>query len=672
MKYLLFALILSCIPCIKTHSQDLNIVEKQKLADEAFAAKNFEKASENYLYVFQNSNEETEEKGKIANKIAISKNYLGESEEAINWFNVSADILYKLKKLDNYYIAKGRLAGVYDDIGNYAAAIEIGEEIVDYFQKQSDSLYAGKTLHNLALYYYHNGEIDKAIETYSNAINWISDLDDNLKSMSLNMLGNIWAVDLLDEKKALSYYKQSLVLKLKSATPQSISASYNNIGISHKNLGDYDSALYNYKIAYDYALESKIPRGPFSPLVNLANLYKRLGQMDKAITYYNKVLDIEKYLNVREKLDIRLNLGMAYNDGKEFKKALNQLKIAEKFAIENDNLKDHATITAQIGVANNGLKQFEEAYQAQLTYNSLKDSLLAKEKAQEIADQMIKYESAQKDLQLLEQQQAIQQQELKSQRQSIWFIIIVGIVLLVAGILFYLFKRKAAIAKQASLELSLAEQKEVSRLQAERLRISRELHDNIGSYLTLMSASIEKLSTQNGENSNEGENPLKVHDLQDTISMSMRELRKTVWLLNKQSVSLDEIALRIRDFFKPLHQNGTQITVKTEGNTDEKINEIQTTQLFRVIQEAVNNAYKYANCNEIEIKLIATADKKLNFTIFDDGEGFDMEQSNLGNGLQNIKSRMAELNGEVQVETEKGKGTQIAGSFPLENTKNFV
>ena len=70
------------------------------------------------------------------------------------------------------------------------------------FKNKEDSLYTGKTLHNLALYYYHNGNTDKAIETFSDAINWIAELDDNLKSMSLNMLGNIWAVDLEDEKKS--------------------------------------------------------------------------------------------------------------------------------------------------------------------------------------------------------------------------------------------------------------------------------------------------------------------------------------------------------------------------------------------------------------------------------------------------------------------------------------
>ena len=214
------------------------------------------------------------------------------------------------------------------------------------------------------------------------------------------------------------------------------------------------------------------------------------------------------------------------------------------------------------------------------------------------------------------------------------------------------------------MELSLAEQKEVSRLQAERLRISRELHDNIGSYLTLMSASIEQLSIQNGNNSKDGENPLKINDLQDTISMSMRELRKTVWLLNKQSVSIDEIALRIRDFFKPLHQNGTYIFVKTEGNTEEKINEIQTTQLFRVIQEAVNNAYKYAKSNKIEIKLAATSDKKLSFSIADNGEGFNLDQSNSGNGLQNIKSRIAELKRRSSDRNKNGKWNTNNWKFP--------
>jgi signal transduction histidine kinase len=669
MKYISTRLYLFLFTVSVVFGQDVNSLDKQKLADEAFASGNYKEAEKGYLSIFQNINTISEEKGKTAYKIGETNKNLGELAKARDWYNTAADIFYELKLLDNQYIAKGKVANIFDDEGNYKAAIEIGEEIVAYFQKKNDSLYAAKTLHNLALFYYHDENTDKAIKTYSDAINWISNLDDNLKSKSLNMLGNIWAVILENEEKALFYYRQSLQLKLQNGTPQSISASYNNIGISHKNLGDYDSAIFYYEKAHEYAFKSKMPYSEINPLINIANLYKRLGEMDKAITYFNKALDLEKYMNARQQLDIRLNLGFAYNEWKDFTNALKQLKVAENFAIEAENLRDHITILSQIGVAQSGLNQFEKAYKAQLAYNNLKDSLNSIEKAQEIADQMVKYEAAQKDLQILEQKQDIQRQQLKSQKQSIWFLTIVTIVLFIAGILFYLFKRKAAIANQASLELSLAEQKELSRIQSERLRISRELHDNIGSYLTLMSASIEHLSLQNASNVIED---VEINNLQDTISMSMRELRKTVWLLNKQSVSLEEIGLRIRDFFKPLHQNGTQISVKIEGNTGQKLNEIQTTQLFRVIQETVSNAYKYAKCSNIVVKLFIGENQNLTFSILDDGEGFDIEQSNRGNGLQNIKSRITELNGEVQIETEIGKGTHIFGDIPLNNTNNYV
>ncbi|MDN4164450.1 sensor histidine kinase [Cytophagales bacterium LB-30] len=669
----LFPLVLFLIflfPCLR--AQDLNLAEKQKLADEAFANRNYEEASKHYIFIYQNTSTLSEEKGKLAFKIGNTLQNLGQPKEALDWYNASADIMYELEKWDNYYITKSRVASVLDNEGDYAAAIEIAETVTRYFKEQKDSLYAGKMLHGLALYNYHDGNTDKAIQGFSDAIAWVGQLDDNLKSKSLNMIGNIWAVDLADERKALSYYKKSLALKLQSGTPESVSASYNNIGISYKNLGDYDSALVNYQLAYRYAQESKIRNTEINPLINIANLYKKQGKTKESIAEYEKVLELEKYMNVRQQADIRLNLGMAYNEWKEYQKALNQLRQAEALVKETDNVRDHATILSHIGIAYSGLKQFEEAYRAQMTYNNLKDSLFAKEREQEIADQMIKYEAAQKDLQLLEQQQELQAQELKSQKQLLIASLLVGIALLLAVILFYLFKRKAAIAKQASLELRLAEEKELGRLQAERLRISRELHDNIGSYLTLMSASIEQLSLQDEEEGTAPTRKMSVQNLQETISVSMRELRKTVWLLNKQSVAVDEIALRIRDFFKPIHQNGTHISVQAEGNTDYKINELQTNQLFRMIQEAVNNAYKHAQCTEIAIRLRVNEETSLDFSIADDGQGFEGASSELGNGLQNMKSRMAELNGSLHITSQLGKGTKVEGSFPLANTKLFV
>src|SRR5690606_37883274 len=137
-------------------------------------------------------------------------------------------------------------------------------------------------------------------------------------------------------------------------------------------------------------------------------------------------------------------------------------------------------------------------------------------------------------------------------------------LLFAAGILFYLFKRKEAVAKQVALELKLIEEKERTHIQEERLRISRELHDNIGSYLTLINASVEQMPEMNFEGITKS-----LPELQKTLSLSMRELRKTVWLLNNQKVSVDVFAFRLRDFFRPLDQNGVKITVKTDGDTEQ-------------------------------------------------------------------------------------------------------
>src|SRR5690554_7012832 len=127
------------------------------------------------------------------------------------------------------------------------------------------------------------------------------------------------------------------------------------------------------------------------------------------------------------------------------------------------------------------------------------DTLYSINRAKSLAEIETKYETAQKDKAILEQKQNIQQKELDLITRYLWFVSSLRLLLLIAGFLFFLFKRKEAIAKRAALELKLAEEKERTHLQEERLRISRELHDNIGSYLTLINASIEQLPEMRSE-----------------------------------------------------------------------------------------------------------------------------------------------------------------------------
>lgn len=84
--------------------------------------------------------------------------------------------------------------------------------------------------------------------------------------------------------------------------------------------------------------------------------------------------------------------------------------------------------------------------------------------------------------------------------------------------------------------------------------------------------------------------------------------------------------------------------------------------VYRIIQEGVNNALKYADASEIKVNF-NQIDDNYEISISDNGKGFDISSAEMGNGLANIKKRARELNGNAQIESVKGVGTKIIVSF---------
>mgnify|MGYP000862982320 CR=1 FL=1 len=647
------------------------LAARQLRADSLYNERNWKDAAREYLTIFEERVKHagnvvdpapdqglSEELGKIAFRAGRAFTNAGELEPAAEWYRKASSLFKQLPLNDNYYVAQGQLGSVLDDLGDYQAAIDIVTPVVAYFKQTKDSTYAAPNMHNLAMLHYHNGAISRSIGLLTEAIAWAGPGNTAQQAMSYNQLGNIWADDLKDERKALAYYRQSLQLKLNKAAPQSIAAAYNNIGLSFKNLGMSDSAFFNYSRALHYARQSAIPRSLADPLLNIANLQKANGNQQAARQAYDELLTLKEYLPADQLLTVLVYQGTVANTEKRFQQALHYLRQAEGLLARAGGLNDKADVKAQLAIAYSGLNDPLRAVEAEREYARWKDSVYSREREQSLAGLMVRYQSAEKDKALLAQQQELQLHRLESQRRILWLIVGVSLVVLLAAFLFFLYKRNEAKARQALQELQLKEQKELNRLQEERLRISRELHDNIGSYLTLMSAHLEQLRDDNC-----AESVARYEGMQHSLTMSMRELRKTVWLLNKQRVSIDEIAIRLRDFFKPIHQNGMHIRFVTSGDTTITLTEIQTTHLFRIIQEAIINAYKHARCTQVEVKLEVDGERDVLLLVHDNGKGFDANAGSGGNGLRNMQSRMKELGGELILHSVRGNGTRISGKI---------
>jgi signal transduction histidine kinase len=106
----------------------------------------------------------------------------------------------------------------------------------------------------------------------------------------------------------------------------------------------------------------------------------------------------------------------------------------------------------------------------------------------------------------------------------------------------------------------------------------------------------------------------------------------------------------------------------TTSGMEERLKGMLEVQLYRVIQEAVGNALKYAEATSIHIQ-ITQSEEFVKITIQDDGKGFDSKSimgKGKGMGLSNMSARVQELNGQIKIDSEVGKGTQVAVEVPLE------
>ena len=207
----------------------------------------------------------------------------------------------------------------------------------------------------------------------------------------------------------------------------------------------------------------------------------------------------------------------------------------------------------------------------------------------------------------------------------------------------------------------------------ERQRISRELHDSTVQNLTSMIHKIELCS--------------KLIDMDPIrckleLTMMSRTLRDIIndtrqMIYNLRPMSFDDIGLEItieRALDKIKNEKACNINFAVEGEPYQ-IKPVIGITLLRIIQEACNNAIKYANSSIISVKLIYEEDE-VSISIEDDGVGFDMEnldvsisnrKDNSGFGLSMMKERVYLLSGEITIQSKKNEGTMILVRVPINN-----
>ncbi|MCE7955813.1 MAG: hypothetical protein DYH00_09135 [Bacteroidetes bacterium CHB6] len=436
---------------------------------------------------------------------------------------------------------------------------------------------------------------------------------------------------------------------------------YNNAGINYDDSKRPQQAIEEHLKALPYAIDASDSSYSYN---NLGNTYKKLNRLDKAETYFKLALtNPHSYKDDYHFATVYSNMVDIERLKKNYKQAQYYLDSALHYATISNSPEKLLDIYYYTYLLKSESGDHRSASGFLNKYVQLKDSLFTSEKNDALLHYQTKYETEKKEKQITEQ-------KLVSKQKNLWLILMT--ITMSAGLLFFWYYRQKTNLeqKQLALENQLLQEQTHSKIQEQRLEISRELHDSLGSQLTFIKSVSDSLLNAS-EKSNNNLNA-RINTLSEFSENSIAELKNTIWALNSQQLNLSELKLKMLNFISSASEakESMQFHFLFNIGRDYQLSSRQAINLFRVFQEILNNTIKYAEAKDVFID-ISQIEKNLTIKISDNGIGFNFEEAKKKSfGLTNIQNRIEELKGKFSVETSEGNGTTYLIKLELDNNLN--
>ncbi len=521
----------------------------------------------------------------------------------------------------------------------------------------------------LGLVYSYQGKYEESTKSTIQAITIYEKLNQTDKIAGY-YAGLGYSMKYRDLKNALYYMQKGKAVAEANKLEELLKDIYNNYGVLKEINNELDSALYYFNRGLEIKIKINDTIGiPYS-WSNMAGAYGLQENFSKSREYFNKSL--QQRLVWADSLGIAENytqLGEVFMAEKKWSDAIpfmhKSLPISLKKQYRNltqYNYKMLSDIFKKLNNTDSALYYFEQ-------YSAIKDSVHSIKVQESIAALNIEFETEKKQNEILEQRAQLAEKDLEVRRKNTFIFGSLGLALIL-GLLGYLLynqqkMKNRQLQKEAELTSALAKIETQNKLQEQRLRISRDLHDNIGAQLTFIISSIDNLKFGFSDIGEKLGN--KLNSISSFTQQTIYELRDTIWAMNKENITFEDLQTRIANFIE--HAKNASGRTDFSFNIDENVDEthifssVEGMNIYRIIQEAVNNALKYASADEIEVN-ISEKENKYTVEITDTGIGFNPDTTELGNGLNNMKKRAREIGGNIKFVSKMGKGTKVVLNFP--------
>ncbi|MUU78690.1 ATP-binding protein [Winogradskyella endarachnes] len=636
-----------------------------------------------------------------------SQDYELPINERINYAE-KATLLSKSIGVDSTILLSQRnLSLLYFESQNFEKYRKINFKNLNLSQKLNDTTAIAVANFNLGSYFKIQVQNDSAYYYYKNALELYSQLGEIKQQAYLHyQIADIQDTErdyIGSEVNAIKSIKLIEKLPISESNLDALWDSYNLLGIISQNLNRFTTSLeYHIKA---YSIADAMIDGDYNialSINNQAGVYRELMEYDKALelylslielrnqfesydpTFYPLIIDNIAYTKVLAghkdyseisemlyeayeisnnlqdditKLAVTIDLSKFYRHLKvkdsTLKYATKSYNLSKKIS-SNDILLESMLLLSELNEGNSGKKYLKEHIQ-------LTDSLLQVERNVRNKFARIELETDQ-----------LEAENKQISKENV-YLLIVSIGLLLTAILTYLFISQRAKNRKLQLlqvqqkanediyNLMLGQQDKVDEARAkEKIRISKELHDGVLGGLFGVRLSLDSI------NFNEGKEAMMTRAKYiGQLQNIEQEIRKISHELNTDFVSGSGFIDIVSEL---VERQAVAYGLEQEFNFSDDINwdfvsNKTKINIYRIIQESMQNIYKHANANSIKISISLEKDL-ICLDIIDDGKGFDISKSKKGIGLKNMKSRVDDIDGEITWKSLPNNGTTVKVKIP--------
>lgn len=592
-----------------------------------------------------------------------------------------------LEKEDGYTYGIGRaqnqLSEIYSNKNQLTKALNYSLESLASFEKINNENLVAVVSNKIGSIYTNLGNYEKAIAYL------LQSLDRHLATNSTeNIASTSASIGLLyysmeDYDKSIEYLTESKTLFEKVKNRYELAKAYNNIGIVELWKDNYDKALRSFETSFSIKKELDVLDKDPGIYNNFGNLYHKKNQLNKALEYYLKSERILEKQEKNENVDVIINMADIYYKKNQLNKAVDYYEKALLKAEKTGQNLALLKIFNDLSLCYSKIDNYNLALKYKNKYIQLHDTLDStyKKAIKLKADD----EEKKKKIELLEKDEEVTKADLKrtkaenKYKDTLIYSLLVGVVLVL--LLFFsiirgnrrkqrmiIAEKDKEIEKQKAQDIITAQelrfnQARLDGQEKERKRIAKDLHDRLGSMLSMVKIhyksveeNVEKLKKSNKE---------QYEKANLLLDEACEEVRKIANDMNSGILSKFGLVAALEDLAHALNSTDQLEVEFNIHGVDNRLHAEMEEALYRVLQELINNVLKHAKAKEVSIQLIQS-DTILVVMVEDNGVGFDYENmKDKGMGLTNVASRVEKLKGDIQIDSSLGNGTTITIEIPI-------